>query len=214
MARIIDEMLRESQAGVTTLIFDDTIESPTFQTAALFINKVEVLKRHLHKVTHYITCIGAEHGYARYMTSQCLEQLGLRPLSLIHRKSFAEKTASIGKACHLFPFSLVHKFARIDDHSILNTHCTIDHECVVGRGVHIMGSAAVAGCVTIGDFATVGTNATVLPGLKIGEGSYVGAGAVVTEDVKPHTVVVGVPARFHKSNRPVFREGALKALAS
>lgn len=41
----------------------------------------------------------------------------------------------------------------------------------------------------------IGANATVLPGVRIGTGSVVGAGAVVTRDVAPETLVVGVPAR-------------------
>jgi acetyltransferase-like isoleucine patch superfamily enzyme len=40
----------------------------------------------------------------------------------------------------------------------------------------------------------IGANATVLPGVRVGEGSIVGAGAVVTRDVPPRTVVLGVPA--------------------
>lgn len=40
----------------------------------------------------------------------------------------------------------------------------------------------------------IGANATVLPGVRLGEGSIVGAGSVVTKDVPPRTVVVGVPA--------------------
>jgi acetyltransferase-like isoleucine patch superfamily enzyme len=44
----------------------------------------------------------------------------------------------------------------------------------------------------------VGANATILPGLRLGEGSVVGAGAVVTHDVAPNTVVMGVPARVSR----------------
>ena len=41
----------------------------------------------------------------------------------------------------------------------------------------------------------IGSNATVLPGVRIGAGSIVGAGAVVTRDVAPGKLVLGVPAR-------------------
>jgi UDP-2-acetamido-3-amino-2,3-dideoxy-glucuronate N-acetyltransferase len=43
--------------------------------------------------------------------------------------------------------------------------------------------------------ATIGANATVVVGVTIGEWAVVGAGAVVTKDVPPHALVLGVPAR-------------------
>jgi galactoside O-acetyltransferase len=41
----------------------------------------------------------------------------------------------------------------------------------------------------------IGANATILPGVRVGRGAVVGAGAVVTRDVEPGSVVMGVPAR-------------------
>jgi acetyltransferase-like isoleucine patch superfamily enzyme len=41
----------------------------------------------------------------------------------------------------------------------------------------------------------VGAGAVLLPGVEIGEEAFVGAGAVVTRDVPPRSVAVGVPAR-------------------
>jgi UDP-2-acetamido-3-amino-2,3-dideoxy-glucuronate N-acetyltransferase len=43
--------------------------------------------------------------------------------------------------------------------------------------------------------ATLGANCTIVCGSTIGEHAFVGAGAVVTTDVPPFALVVGVPAR-------------------
>jgi acetyltransferase-like isoleucine patch superfamily enzyme len=48
----------------------------------------------------------------------------------------------------------------------------------------------------------IGTGSILLPGVTVHEGAYVGAGAVVTKDVPPYTVAVGVPARVIKHLRP------------
>lgn len=47
----------------------------------------------------------------------------------------------------------------------------------------------------IGENVFIGSDTMLVAPLKIGEGARTGAGAVVTKDVPPHTVVVGVPAR-------------------
>jgi len=43
--------------------------------------------------------------------------------------------------------------------------------------------------------ASIGANATIVCGITLGEYSFVGAGAVVTADVPPYALMVGVPAR-------------------
>ena len=58
---------------------------------------------------------------------------------------------------------------------------------------------ALAAPVVIERGAFVGAQALVLPGLRIGAGSFVAAGSVVTQDVPPHTLVAGVPARAIRS---------------
>jgi acetyltransferase-like isoleucine patch superfamily enzyme len=47
----------------------------------------------------------------------------------------------------------------------------------------------------------IGTKATVTSGVVIGEGAVVGANAVVTRDLPPYSVSVGVPARVIKDRR-------------
>ncbi len=43
--------------------------------------------------------------------------------------------------------------------------------------------------------ASIGANATVVCGATLGEYAFIGAGAVVTSDVLPYALMVGVPAR-------------------
>lgn len=52
--------------------------------------------------------------------------------------------------------------------------------------------------VTIEKGCDIGCGSIILPGVTIGEGAVVGAGSVVTKDVKPYTVVAGVPAKLLK----------------
>ena len=42
---------------------------------------------------------------------------------------------------------------------------------------------------------SIGANATIVCGITIGEYALIGSGAVVNRDVKPHALMVGVPAR-------------------
>ncbi|HBL58604.1 MAG TPA: gamma carbonic anhydrase family protein [Cyanobacteria bacterium UBA8803] len=67
--------------------------------------------------------------------------------------------------------------------TILEDHVTIGHRAVI-HSAHIE-----AGCL-------IGIGAIVLDGVRVGRGSIVGAGALVTKDVPPLSLVVGVPARL------------------
>jgi acetyltransferase-like isoleucine patch superfamily enzyme len=49
--------------------------------------------------------------------------------------------------------------------------------------------------IVIEDDVWLGAGAIVTDGVRIGRGAVVAAGAVVAEDVPPHTVVAGVPAK-------------------
>ncbi|MEU6851115.1 sugar O-acetyltransferase [Actinacidiphila alni] len=49
--------------------------------------------------------------------------------------------------------------------------------------------------VVIEDKVWIGSNSVVLPGVRIGYGSVIGAGSVVSRDIPPMVVAVGVPCR-------------------
>ncbi len=112
----------------------------------------------------------------------------------------------------------------VGDDVVLGTKTVIDGRCDVGDGASLQTGVYVPPYSEVGDRvflgpnavltndpyplrrdcdlegatlkadATVGANATILPGVTVGERAFVAAGSVVTEDVPPETLAVGVPA--------------------
>ena len=122
---------------------------------------------------------------------------------------------------------LIRENTGIGHNVLVGTNSVIDGDCRIGNnvsiqtGVYITRYTVVEDGVFLGPFcvttndkymkygaalkgpvvkqrARIGANATILPGITVGEGAIVGAGSVVTKDVAPYKVVMGVPARVVK----------------
>jgi acetyltransferase-like isoleucine patch superfamily enzyme len=101
-------------------------------------------------------------------------------------------------------------FARIQDQVHLVGDMIVEEHVFLGMGVVTTNDNDVyltrfglavreqRGAPALRRFAAVGAGVTILPGVEIGEGALVGAGAVVTKDVAPWTIVMGVPARVRE----------------
>ena len=78
---------------------------------------------------------------------------------------------------------------------------TIEDDVIIAFRVIITthdDSDFTAAPVLIKKGAYIGTGAIILQGVTIGENSIVGAGSVVTRDIAPNSIAVGVPAKTIK----------------
>jgi len=84
----------------------------------------------------------------------------------------------------------------------LTSHTVVEDDVFVGPGVVTTNDDEMAGGRAAGELEApvlrrgckVGGGVILTPGVEIGEGAFVAAGSVVTKDVPPQTLVMGVPA--------------------
>ncbi|WOD39457.1 acyltransferase [Nodosilinea sp. E11] len=105
-------------------------------------------------------------------------------------------TIDIGDNTYIGPYSCLSGPGNVE----------IGRECMIASMVgiyanqhHHVGSSEKG--ITIEDKCWIGTGAKILDGVTIGYGSAIGAGAVVTRDIPPYSVAIGVPAKVLKNRR-------------
>jgi sugar O-acyltransferase (sialic acid O-acetyltransferase NeuD family) len=211
-ARIVSSILL-GQGISDQILFDTTLSAPDFPTSARFVGRPEHLRPLLPSCSEAVVCIGGRHGAQRAALSRALrDRFGLAPRHVISPHAVIDEGVELGEGVQILIGACIGIAANIGAFSIVNSNATIDHESRVGEGVHVMGGAAVAGRVNVGDAATIGTNATILPDMSVGAGAQVGAGALIRKNVEENEVVVGVPARYLRTEPPVVDLSVFKAI--
>jgi acetyltransferase-like isoleucine patch superfamily enzyme len=119
---------------------------------------------------------------------------------------------------------LIREATRIGEHVLLGTNTVVDGGCTLGSHVSVQSNVYIPANTVIGDYVfigpcavltndrypirkdyplrgpilekgvSVGANSTILPDVRVGEGAMVAAGALVTRDVPPWSLAIGVPA--------------------
>lgn len=81
---------------------------------------------------------------------------------------------------------------------MIGDNVSISPECVLITGSHDVNSIGfdyIIGTIVINDYVWLGTRSLILPNVVVGKGAVVCAGAVVTKNVRPYSIVAGVPAK-------------------
>ena len=112
--------------------------------------------------------------------------------SVVGRASCVDFNATVGDRVSIQTGVYVTSWAVVENDVFLGPGVLMTNDDTMGR--HPRGERLDAPIVRRA--ARVGGAAVLVPGVEIGEEAFVGAGAVVTRDVGPREVVIGLPARM------------------
>ncbi|MGH2762425.1 MAG: acyltransferase [Thermoleophilaceae bacterium] len=111
--------------------------------------------------------------------------------SVVGRGASVENDVRVGARVKLQTGAYVTAWSVVEDDVFLAPGVVLTNDPTAGRrraGQELRGAVLRRAC-------RIGGGAVLLPGVEVGEEAFVGAGAVVTRDVPPRGVAVGVPAR-------------------
>ena len=138
------------------------------------------------------------------------DHLGICDVSLV--TNFISEKAKLGKNVRIWHFAYVGDNTEIGDNVKIGDNTMIEGMVYIpplsriGKNVFIGPAASLTNdpypaskkmiAVIIEDGAIIGARAVIKAGVKIGKNSVVAMGAVVTKDVPPNSVVIGIPAKI------------------
>ena len=110
-----------------------------------------------------------------------------------------QKGVKIGKDCKISSHTFICEGVTIEDKVFVGHNVTFIND-KIPKATNDNGSLATEedwDCIPtlVKEGASIGSSATIMCGITIGKNATVGAGSVVTKDVQPNSVVVGVPAK-------------------
>jgi acetyltransferase-like isoleucine patch superfamily enzyme len=111
--------------------------------------------------------------------------------TVVGRGSAVDNDVTIGARVRIQTGCYVTAYSTIEDDVFVAPGVTLTNDDTMGRhgpGHGLRGAVLRRAC-------RVGGGAVLVPGVEIGEEAFVAAGAVVTKDVPPRGVAIGVPAR-------------------
>jgi acetyltransferase-like isoleucine patch superfamily enzyme len=144
--------------------------------------------------THAIVFAGARIGAGSIVADQAFvrERTRIGSETVVGRASGVDNDVRIGDRVRIQSHAYVTAYCLIEDDVFFGPCAMTTNDDTMARhpkGMPLRGATLRRAC-------RIGGGAVLVPGVEIGEEAFVAAGAVVTADVPPRKVVMGVPARL------------------
>jgi len=139
---------------------------------------------------------GPDNFLRRKQIIQAFEISPERFATVIHPRANLSKHAQVGYNCLLMAGVTLTFNAQLKNHICVLPNTVIHHDTCIDDYTLIGSQVVVAGHTTIGENCYIGSRSSVINNITIGKSTLVGMGSNVIDSVKPHSKVVGNPAKY------------------
>ena len=91
---------------------------------------------------------------------------------------------------------------RIGDGTRIWAFAHVLKDAVIGLNCNVADGTFIEGGAQIGDNVTIKNQCLIWEGVTIGDNVIIGANAVVTHDIPPNAIAVGIPAKVIRTRDP------------
>jgi sugar O-acyltransferase (sialic acid O-acetyltransferase NeuD family) len=124
-----------------------------------------------------------------------LRQRDVNFATLVHPTATVRRTSRLGEGVILAQQAFVSTEVDIGEFVLLNGPITVGHDSTIGDFGELAPKAAVSGNCHIEEGVFLATGSSVAPGCRVGEWSRVSMNTAVMRNVRPFSLVHGVPGR-------------------
>jgi UDP-2-acetamido-3-amino-2,3-dideoxy-glucuronate N-acetyltransferase len=112
---------------------------------------------------------------------------------IIGRGVYVDEGVIIGNDCKLQNGCMIYNGVEIENRVFIGPQVVFTND--INPRAHIWSEEKIVKTL-VEEGASIGANSTIRCGIKLGKWCMIGAGSVVTKDVPPHALVLGIPARI------------------
>lgn len=112
-------------------------------------------------------------------------------------RTYRDSNVTLGHHSRVGPYTCISGGnVTIGNDCLIASHCSIyaNNHIFTDPDLKIREQGSSLKGIHIGDDCWIGSGVRIVDGVTIGKGSVIGAGAVVTKDIPPYSIAVGVPA--------------------
>ena len=141
----------------------------------------------------FVCALGDVKWKKRYV--QMILDKGGKFITLIHKTAYISKNVKIGQGCLILADTRIQCDAKVGDYVTIQPKAIIGHDVVIEDWCMINAFADCGGASYLEEGATLHTHSFIMPTKRVGANAVIGACSFAVRNVKPNTVVLGVPAK-------------------